>query len=112
MLTGNLVFLFYPLSVLLYAIIEDPRPRSGYWNLVLIFAEIVIMFKFIIQQNALTFLTPGRLFVEIYYKYNHGFKVFDKKEYALGIFSYIIWDIFVVLSVLHQQWLVLIGLRK
>ena len=103
MLTGNLVSLFYPLSVLLYAIIEDPRPRSGYWNLVLIFAEIVIMFKFIIQQNALTFLTPGSLFVEIYDKYKLGFRVFDKKEYAQGIFSYIIWDILVALSVLLHQ---------
>ena len=113
MLTGNLISLFYPLSVLLYAIIEDPRPRSGYWNFVLIYAEIVIMLKFIIQQNALTFLIPGSYFVEIFDKYKIGFRVFDKKEYAQGLFSFIIWDILVALFVLlHQHCLVLIGLWK
>ena len=69
MCTGNLISLFYPLSVLLYALIEDPRPRSTYWSVILIYAEVVILFKFLIQQNALTVLTPGSLFVEIVDKF-------------------------------------------
>ncbi|CAI2386722.1 unnamed protein product [Moneuplotes crassus] len=113
MCTGNLISLFYPLSVLMYALIEDPRPRSKYWSIILIYAEIVILFKFLIQQNALTVLTPGTLFVEIIDKFKIGFRVFDKKEYAKGIFGFIIWDILVALSVvLHQHFLVLIGLWK
>ena len=105
--------MIYPLSVLLYALLEDPRPRNTYWSVVLIYAELVILFKFLIQQNALTVLTPGSLFVEIMDKYKLGFRVFDKKEYATGIFSFIIWDILVALSVLlHQHCLVLLGLWK
>ena len=113
MCTGNLMSMIYPLSVLLYALLEDPRPRSTYWSIVLIYAEFVILFKFLIQQNALTVLTPGSLFVEIMDKYKLGFRVFDKKEYATGIFGFIIWDILVALSVLlHQHCLVLMGLWK
>ena len=113
MCTGNLISLFYPLSVLLYALMEDPRPRSKYWSMILIYAELVILFKFLIQQNALTVLTPGSLFVEIVDKFKLGFRVFDKKEYAKGIFGFIIWDILVALSVLlHQHCLVLLGLWK
>jgi hypothetical protein len=70
---------------------------------ILIYAELVILFKFIIQQNALTVLTPGSLFVEIVDKFKFGFRVFDKKEYARGIFGFIIWDILVALSVLLHQ---------
>ena len=113
MCTGNLMSMFYPLSVLLYALLEDPRPKSRYWSIILIYAECVILFKFLIQQNALTVLTPGSLFVEIVDKYKLGFRVFDKKEYAHGIFDFIIWDILVALSVLlHQHCLVLVGLWK
>lgn len=113
MCTGNLLSLFYPLSVLLYALLEDPRPKNKYWSIVLIYAELIILFKFLIQQNALTVLTPGSLFVEIVDKFKLGFKVYDKKEYARGIFGFIIWDILVALSVLlHQHCLVLIGLWK
>ena len=113
MFTGNLMSLIYPLSILLYALIEDPRPRSKYWSIILIYAEFVILFKFLIQQNALTVLTPGSLFVEIVDKFKIGFRVFDKKEYARGIFGFIIWDILVALSVLlHQHCLVLMGLWK
>lgn len=103
MCTGNLMSLLYPLSVLLYALVEDPRPRSRYWSIILIYAEFIILFKFLIQQNALTVLTPGSLFVEIVDKFKIGFRVFDKKEYARGIFGFIIWDILVALSVLLHQ---------
>jgi hypothetical protein len=53
------------------------------------------------------------LFVEIVDKFKFGFRVYDKKEYAAGIFNFIIWDVLVALSVLfHQHGLVFIGLWK
>jgi hypothetical protein len=91
MYTANLMSLLYPLSILLYALIENPRPRSTYWSIILVYAEFIILFKFLIQQNALTVLTPGSLFVEIVDKFKIGFRVFDKK------------DILVALSVLLHQ---------
>ena len=79
----------------------------------MIYTELVILFKFLIKQNALTVLTSGSLFVAIIDKYKFGFRVFYKKEYATWIFGFIVWDILVALSVLlHQHCLVLTGLWK
>ena len=71
------------------------------------------MFKFIIQQNALTSLILDKNLIEIYDKYKIGFRVFDKEEYAQGFFNFIICDILVALSVIfHQHCLAFIGLWK
>jgi hypothetical protein len=51
---GDLVNLVYPLSIFAYAIYEECRPSSKYWNFLIIYSLIIIIIKFIIQTDPLS----------------------------------------------------------
>ncbi len=48
-INGNLLSFVFPLSILGFALMEKPRPSNTYWKLVLLYAEAVILFKFILN---------------------------------------------------------------
>ena len=46
---ANLINMLLPLSVLYYAILENPKPSYKYWTLVTNYMLITIFLKFIVQ---------------------------------------------------------------
>lgn len=57
-MNGNLISLFYPVSVFAYALYEEGRPSKKYWSIVTIYSLTTIILKFIIQMYPLNdFLT-------------------------------------------------------
>lgn len=108
---SDLLAIVYPLSILFYALIINPRPKSDYWKGILAYASCVTFLKLLAQQNALALLTPGATFEEFVDVYKLGFKVFDKNTGSEGVFGYILWDVLVIICVIvHQHFLVIMGL--
>lgn len=46
---SDIISLFYPISMFLYALLETPRPHKLYWNTVFVYAAITILIKFFYQ---------------------------------------------------------------
>ena len=49
MVNANMLSLVFPLVLMGYALMEDPRPPSRFWKVILVYAEIVIFIKFILR---------------------------------------------------------------
>jgi len=46
---SDLISLFYPIGMFLYALLETPRPHKLYWNTVFVYAALTILVKFFYQ---------------------------------------------------------------
>lgn len=57
MINGNLLSLILPVSILGFALMEKPRPTNTYWKFVLIYTELVIVFKFILNISTVAQLS-------------------------------------------------------
>jgi len=44
----SMMSVMYPLSILCYALTVDPRPHKNYWSIVLFYALIQIIMKYLI----------------------------------------------------------------
>ena len=49
MINPNMLSLVFPLVIMGYALMEDPRPPSRFWKIILIYSEIIIFIKFILR---------------------------------------------------------------
>lgn len=52
---SDLLSLFYPISMFLYALLETPRPHKLYWNTVFVYAAVTIIAKFFYQISVFCF---------------------------------------------------------
>lgn len=52
-MNGNLISLFYPISIFAYALFEEGRPSKRYWNIITIYSLATIIIKFVIQMYPL-----------------------------------------------------------
>lgn len=43
----GLISLIYPISVLGYAMLEETRPRKGFWHFFLVYTTVILLIKFI-----------------------------------------------------------------
>lgn len=100
----------YPLSVLMYALMENPRPSALYWKIMLYYTEFIIFLKFLIQLPALQ-LIFGHDYLKGYKDpYKIGFNLYNN-SYSEDFTSYVIWDIIcILLLLLHKIYLSSIGL--
>ena len=48
-MNGSLLSLVYPISIFIYALLEEKRPGKGYWILILNFTAAVLIAKFLLQ---------------------------------------------------------------
>jgi len=46
---SDLISLFFPLSMFLYALLETPRPHKLYWNTIFVYTALIITVKFFYQ---------------------------------------------------------------
>jgi len=48
-MNGSILSLVYPISIFIYALLEEKRPRKGYWLFILNYTAIVLILKFLFQ---------------------------------------------------------------
>ena len=51
LLSGKLLSLIYPILVLIFGIVQYPRPSKVFWKILMVYTTFVIVLKFIIQLN-------------------------------------------------------------
>ena len=51
LLNGKLLSLIYPILVLIFGIIQYPRPSKIFWKILMVYTTLVIFLKFLIQLN-------------------------------------------------------------
>eukprot|EP01022_Parablepharisma_sp_SALTPOND_P021454 TRINITY_DN424_c0_g1_i1.p1 TRINITY_DN424_c0_g1~~TRINITY_DN424_c0_g1_i1.p1 ORF type:complete len:2708 (-),score=170.36 TRINITY_DN424_c0_g1_i1:63-8186(-) len=109
---GSILSVVYPISVFIYGLVEYCRPRWGYWTFVLVYTEIVLALKVIIQLDAINYWIIDRERLNDEYFLNAhriGLKVFDSTV-SSEFFKYIVFECLIILSTLiHQYVLIFLG---
>jgi hypothetical protein len=99
MLSASLITLFYPLSIFCYALLEYPRPKKSYWIAVLFYTMGILFVKFIIHLK-LAPISEDKYsqLIENLYSNKIGLRYFSS-TFSMDFIQYIIFDIFVVLTI-------------
>ena len=50
-ISGSMISLIYPLLVLIFGIIQYPRPSKLFWRMLMVYTTFIIFLKFFIQIN-------------------------------------------------------------
>ena len=101
-LNGHFTTVFYPISILCYAILENPRPKKKYWLICLYYTIVILCIKFLIQLKLFSVFIDEEVFKDIEYvinTYNIGFYHFDS-GYSVKFFLYIFPESLIITSIL------------
>ena len=101
-LTGHIVTLFYPISILCYALLESPRPKKKYWLICLYYTIVILCIKFLIQLKFFSVFIEQNLYKRIenfINTYRIGFYHYDS-GYSGEFFLYIFPDSLILTSIL------------
>ena len=63
-MNGSILSLVYPISIFIYALLEEKRPRKGYWLFILNFTAVVLIFKFLFQTYPISTWVSGSFIPE------------------------------------------------
>lgn len=107
---GSVESIIFPLSVLGYAILENPRPSPKYWRIMLFYSQLVFFVKFSLQLPFWDLLFDEPCFNNFQDPYKLGFNC-ASNTYSGDLFNYILYDVLVMLTIiLHEYYLINIGL--
>ena len=54
-MNGSLVSMVYPVSIFIYALLEERRPRKTYWRFIIFYSAIILFIKFLLQTYPISF---------------------------------------------------------
>ena len=94
MVNCSILSLFYPISIFCYSLLENPRPKKGFWQFCLYYTIFVLIIKFIFQLKlfeSIIEVEQYKNFVNTLYTYKIGIQYFDE-GFGIGFFNYIILD--------------------
>lgn len=107
---GSVESIVFPLSVLGYAMLENPRPSPKYWRIMLFYTQLVFFVKFSLQLPFWDILFEQPCFNNFQDSYKIGFNC-ASNTYSSDLFHYILYDVLVMLTIiLHEYYLFSIGL--
>ena len=104
-LTGHIITLFYPISILCYAILENPRPKKRYWLICLYYTISILCIKCIIQLKFFSVFIEENLFKDIEYfinTYGIGFYHFES-GYSTEFLFYIFPESLILTTILFYR---------
>ena len=55
-MSASLSTLFYPISIICFALIEYPRPSRFYWSVCLYYTVFLMLIKLVIQMKSITII--------------------------------------------------------
>ena len=108
LINGNILSIIYPIMVLIFGIIQYPRPSKVFWKILMIYTTFIIFLKFIIQLNLWEMLDMTKnlilYFDESNVKYIDyiGLKKIANHDFLLFM-GYIIPDFIVLLLLIINQ---------
>ena len=100
--SSSLISSFYPLTIFCYALLEHPRPVKTYWKISLYYTFFILFIKLLFNLKIFTLFFDEEDFINflsILYDYKIGFK-YCKLTLGKDFFSYIIFDILVIVSIM------------
>ena len=105
-ISASIPTLFYPISILCFALIEYPRPNRIYWSVCIYYTVFLILIKFIIQIKIITLIVPEEdyeYYINYYlYDYKIGFKYY--RSLFTGEFAkYIVFDALTLVTILINR---------
>mmetsp|Transcript_10701 Transcript_10701/g.20818 ORF Transcript_10701/g.20818 Transcript_10701/m.20818 type:complete len:2184 (+) Transcript_10701:50-6601(+) len=107
---ASLESIVFPLMALCYILLENPRPLPKVWKVILVYAEAIVLAKYILQLEIWIMLDKGDHLQNYRDTGKLGFNIAEN-TYSESIFAYIIWDIMVILSaIMHRHFLIMTGL--
>jgi len=101
-LTGHIITLFYPISILCYALLENPRPKKKYWLICLYYTITILCIKFAIQLKFFSIFIEEKYFQQLrnlINTYRIGFYHYDS-GYSGEFFLYIFPESLILTSIL------------
>ena len=102
LVNGKILSFIYPILVLIFGIIQYPRPSKFFWKILMVYTTLVIFLKFVIQLNFWE--------LDIYAK--HLYTYFDESSekyiYYLGLKKIVDHDFFLFMSFIFPDFLILI----
>ena len=99
MLSASMITIAYPISIFCYALLEYPRPKKSYWIAVLCYTMGILFLKFMIHLRV-TPISEEKYsqLIENLYNNRVGFRYYSS-TFSIDFLKYIIFDIFVVLTI-------------
>ena len=105
MLSGSILTLVYPLSIFCYALLEYPRPKKIYWNLVLFYTLILMCAKFFIQLKIIFIIFEKNIYKQLIdnlYDNRFGLKYIEN-TFSREFIKYIFFDALIIICVLINR---------
>lgn len=107
---ASLESILLPLSVIGYALLENPRPPSTYFKVLIYYTSFVVFAKFVFQLDLWPYITGGVFPNEYHDMYKLGFNL-AQNTYSEIFFWYIFWDALLMIIILfHFYYLRRVGL--
>jgi hypothetical protein len=107
-MNAGLISIFYPFSIFGYALLEETRPRHGYWKIVRIYTTCLLFIKFFLNLSAFGAILKSETF-----RYYQGFMkigIYDYDDMYDLIFYMIPEILIIVFIMINEIHLKLIGL--
>ena len=105
-MSASLSTLFYPISIICFALIEYPRPSRFYWTVCLYYTVFLMLIKLVIQMKSITIIVDENDYKELinYYLYDFkiGFKYYEDL-FSGEFFKYIVFDALTLLTILINR---------
>jgi hypothetical protein len=109
---ASLESLVFPLVVLCYVLLENPRPLPQVWRNLLVYTEGVVLAKYIMQLEVWKYLDSGSHLENYRDQGKLGYNLAEN-TYSESIFAYIVWDILVLFAlIMHRHFLIVTGLDR
>ena len=108
LINGNILSMIYPIMVLIFGIIQYPRPSRIFWKILMVYTTLIIFLKFAIQLNIWEMIDYTKNFILYFDESNEKFissiglkKIFNHD--FLIFMGYIIPDFIVLLLLIINQ---------
>ncbi|CAG9311917.1 PIEZO2_2 [Blepharisma stoltei] len=109
---ASLESIVFPLSIFAYALLEYPRPRPIYFRIMTLYAQLVIIIKYIFQLSLWKLLFGDDVFKTYYDTGKIGFNL-ASNTYSENLINYVILDALCMLALYaHEYYLMRTGLSE
>lgn len=98
--TAGLLTILYPFALFGYALIEETRPRKGFWTFVRIYTTIILFIKFCFNLGEFDAVAKSPWFVKIQGQYKLGLK---KRQTTGQIILYILPEMIIIVFIMLNQ---------
>ena len=108
LLNGKLISLIYPILILIFGIIQYPRPSKVFWKIIMVYTTFVIFIKFFLQLNFWELDDDLKRIYRFFdesnkdYIYNLGLKKIENHNF-FQFMAYIFPDFFILILLIINQ---------